>query len=126
MTKKKEHWEDDFGGDWHNLFSGGVMAAIWIVVIIAVVTFGTLAITRWAAPEAEAIRRDTYEESKSYLDGTVRDLDNLYLEYQRADSGPDRAAIADIALHRAADFPEDRLPDRLAIWLETLREGGAP
>jgi hypothetical protein len=124
MAKKKERWDDDFVGDWHRFFTGGITLTIWIVVVLAVLTFGTLAITRWAAPEAEAIRRDTHEESKSYIDGTIRDLDNLYVQWLAIPEGDGtRDALATMALHRAADFPEDRLPDRLADWLDELRKG---
>ena len=121
-----KRWDKDFQGSWHNLFSGGVMSALWILVVVGVLIIGGLAIRRYVAPEVEAIRRDTYEESKSYLDGTVRDLDNLRLQWYAADNDVHRGAIASTALHRAVDFPEDRLPDRIAEWLETLKEEPEP
>jgi len=34
-----------------------------------------------------------------------------------------KSKLAETALHRAADFPEDRLPDRLKEWLAELRDG---
>ena len=118
-----KRWDKDFQGSWHEFFSGGVMMTLLVLVVVGIMAVGGLAILRYVAPEEERIRRDTYEESKSYLDGTVRDLDNLRLQWHAATNDVHRDAIASTALHRAADFPEDRLPDRIADWLGTIKEG---
>jgi len=107
---------------WGDAWSHGPRGAIFVLAIIAIFVFGGLGIYKYFAPAKEEIRREVYEETKSYQDGTIRDLDNLRLEWLKAE-GTNKTAIADIALHRSVDFPEDRLPVDLRNWLAELREG---
>lgn len=62
-------------------------------------------------PKFENVRRNTYEQSRAYREGTVRDLQNLAMEYTRGNE-EQKAAIRITALHRFADVPDDILtPD---------------
>lgn len=98
----------------------GPQLAVLTIAMIALLAFGVFQVRSWLLPAEEALRRDVYEESKSYRDGTVRDLDNLMLQWAEAE-GVARGAIGEIALHRSADFPDDALPERLREWLGGLR-----
>ena len=115
--ERREHDEDwvsphDYDQMWTH---GPKMIVFWLTMVVLLI-FGGFQVKRILLPAEEALRRDVYEESKSYRDGTIRDLDNLRLQWLAAE-GVHQSAIADIARHRAADFPRDDLPERLRDWL---------
>ena len=62
------------------------------------------------APRVEDVRRTTFEHSRTFQEGTIRDLDNLRMEYLRAGSDAQRQAIVDTVRHRLADIDLDALP----------------
>lgn len=114
----------------HNAPSAGDYRTVWthgprIVFIVCffgfLFTFGGFQIRKYFATREEALRRDVVEESKSYRDGTIRDLDNLRLQWLAAEPGVHRDAIAATARHRSADFPDKDLPERLRDWLKEVR-----
>jgi hypothetical protein len=80
---------------------------------------------RYFAPKREAVRRQVFEQTKSYTQGMIQELQNMQFEYAKAN--PDQQkALASIILHRAADFDESRLPPDLATFIRQLKteQGG--
>jgi hypothetical protein len=99
----------------------------WVVLMLVVLCGVTWAVQgndfflyRAFAPKYEAVRRQTFEQTKSYNQGMIQELQNMEFAYVKADSAH-KAALADIILHRAADFPEDKMPSDLRSFLSTLR-----
>lgn len=115
--KSDKEWVSghDWGQAWAHLPHGVILG----VVLLALLTAGIFGIRKVLLPAEEQLRRDVYEESKSYRDGTIRDLDNLRLEWLRA-SEVHKKAIAETARHRAADFPRADLPERIREWLSEI------
>ena len=73
------------------------------------------------APKYEDVRRDTFEHSKAYRDGMVKDLQSMQFDYVRA-SAAEKRGLAGLILQRAAGFPEDGLPGDLRAFLDDLRQ----
>lgn len=72
------------------------------------------------APKYEAVRRTTFEESKAYNQGMAQELQNMQFQYVQADADG-KAALADVILHRAADYDLSRLPPDQRSFIEQLR-----
>lgn len=72
------------------------------------------------APKYEAVRRETFEESKAYRQGMVQELQNMRFQYVQADEGH-KDALASIILHRTADFDVAQLPVDLRQFVVQLR-----
>lgn len=72
------------------------------------------------APRQEAIRRETFEQSKAYQQGMIQELQNMQFEYVKADTAG-KKAMRSIILHRAADFNADVLPPDLRSFIDGLR-----
>jgi uncharacterized phage-associated protein len=72
------------------------------------------------APKYEGVRRQVFEQSKSYNQGYIQELQNMQFEYVKADPAH-QAALASIILHRAADYPDDKLPTDLRAFIAGLR-----
>lgn len=75
---------------------------------------------KFFAPKREAIRREVFEQTKSYKQGMIQELENMQFEFVQADTSA-RSALADIILHRAADFPHDSLPVSLKQFIDSLK-----
>jgi hypothetical protein len=76
------------------------------------------------APAQENVRRQVFENTKSFNQGMVQELQNMQFEYVKADK-EHKQALASVILHRAADFPEDKMPNDLRVFiLDVKREQG--
>ena len=72
------------------------------------------------APKYEQARRETFEQTKSYTQGSIQELQNMQMEYIKG-TAEQKAAMASIILHRAADFDENRLPPDLRAFIDGLK-----
>ena len=96
---------------------GGVVgfgALIWGVA------YHDLIFTSFFAPKYENVRRNTFEQSKSFRTGAVQELQNMQFEYIRSDVAH-KLALKDIIIHRAAEVPEDALPQDLYNFIQGLK-----
>lgn len=100
------------------------MKTIFIWILGAVVFFGSIwALTafqygsyKFWAPKFEDAKREVFENTKSFRDGSARDLDNLRLEYLRAKTPEEKAALKDVMRHRALGVPAAQIsPETRAI-----------
>ena len=75
---------------------------------------------KYFAPKYENARREVFENTKSYNQGTIQELENMQYEYIKANPNH-QDALASIILHRAADFPQDKLPYDLKVFINDLK-----
>jgi hypothetical protein len=92
----------------------GVGALIWGVA------YHDLIFTSFFAPKYENVRRNTFEQSKSFRDGSLQELENMRFEYIKA-SPEHKVALKDIIIHRATEVPEDALPQDLYNFIQGLK-----
>ena len=96
---------------------GGVVgfgALIWGVA------YHDLIFTSFFAPKFENVRRNTFEQSKSFRDGSIQELENMRFEYVKA-SPEHKVALKDIIIQRATEVPEDALPQDLYNFIQGLK-----
>ena len=82
-------------------------------------TYHDLIFTSFFAPKFENIRRNTFEQSKSFRTGAVQELQNMQFEYIKA-SPEHKKALADIIRHRATEVPADAMPSDLQSFISNL------
>lgn len=101
-------------------FVGGLVLCVALIVGAA---FGIpalrLQVMRLYGTELESVKTDIYRENKSYVEGTVRDLRELQVDYVKANESQ-REALASLILHRANELDWDRLPSDVREFLEGL------
>ena len=78
-----------------------------------------LLFTAFFAPKYENVRRNTFEQSKSFRTGAIQELQNMQFEYIKA-SPEHKAALADVIRHRAAEVPADAMPSDLQSFISNL------
>ena len=92
----------------------GILAGSWII------QGNEFFLYKFFAPRQEQVRREVFEQTKSYRQGMVQELQNMQFEYIKADS-EHKAAMKSLILHRAADFPVNDMPSDLADFIQSLK-----
>ena len=74
------------------------------------------------APKYEEVRRQTFEQTKSYSQGMIQELQNMQFDYVKANP-EHQSMLASIILRRAADFDlrQPQVPTELRQFVEQLR-----
>ena len=100
-----------------------VLVLLCVIALIAVpwVIMGNdLALRSFFAPKQEAVRRETFEQSKAYQEGMAQEVRAMQMDYISA--GPEhKDALASVILHRTADC-EDQLPSDLRSFVDSLKK----
>ena len=103
----------------------GLMYAIGAIVIIFILMFVSNSLDlisyKFFAPKREAVRREVFEETKSYNQGKVQDLVRYRLEYLQAESSEDKEAIASTIRMMFADYDENTLEPVLRDFLKEIK-----
>lgn len=92
----------------------GIVALIWIA------QGNDFFLVKVFAPKYEQARRQTFEESKAYNQGTVQELQRMQFEYVKA-TPEQRDALASVILHQSADYPEESMPPDLREFIHRLK-----
>lgn len=103
-----------------------ILGVVGLLAIGWVVQGNSFFMYQMFAPKYEQVRRNTFEQSKAYNQGMVQELQNMQFEYLRANDDQ-KAALASIILHRAADYPPDELmmhDPNLYAFIQSLRQQG--
>jgi hypothetical protein len=87
--------------------------------IILLTTFG-YGLSYFFAPKYAAIDNKVFHESAQYNDGMVRDLENLRMQYIKADD-VEKAALKETILHRMSVYPTHKLSPELQSFYESLK-----
>ena len=95
----------------------GILALSWIV------TGNQFFLYKVFAPATEAVRRETFEQSKARRQGLEQELQNMQFQYEQA-SPEHRVALRSIILRRTADVDWE-LPSHLSTFINQLSVPGA-
>lgn len=104
---------------WEELDST-VKAVVIVMIALFVATGMYLAYYKtFAVPFSDA-QRNAYEHSRSYVEGSVRDLNNLCLELDKADAGH-KSILEDTIRNRYVRLDEADVPTYLQSCLRNAR-----
>lgn len=76
---------------------------------------------KYWAPKQEKVRREVFENTPSFVQGSIQDLQDLQRDYVKADA-EHKKALASMIIHRSANVPEDRLPVDLRSFIWQLKK----
>lgn len=101
-----------------------LIVSIPVLIIVFVgaaffVPFIRLQVLRTFGVKFESTQTDIYRENKSYVEGTVRDLREMRVEYEKASDGH-KSALKSLILQRANELDWERLPNDLQVFLNEL------
>ena len=100
-----------------------IFVAIFIGATALVWGFGifTLEYKRFFAPKKEEIRREVFENTRSFNEAKLQELVKYRLEYMRSDSEQDKAAIAATVRITFAAYDASKLPQELKSFLNDVQ-----
>lgn len=98
-----------------------VVACVLVLALVFGIPFLGLQVMRMFGTQIESAKTDIYRENKSYVEGTVRDLRELQVDYVKADDSQ-KEALAGLILHRAGELDWERLPNDVRRFLNELKE----
>jgi hypothetical protein len=96
---------------------GVVLGLSWLFSVNDLAMFG------FFAPKYEAVRRNTFEQSRAFNEGMQQELQQMRLDYIGGNDNQ-KAALKSTILHRVANYNLNMLSDSsLASFIEQLRSG---
>lgn len=100
---------------------GFLGSLIIVAAIIAAVMFGGFYAYQYFAPKYEGVRRDVFEQSKTFHDGTVRTIRDYEYRWRTTTDPIAKAGIKAAVFHELNSFSEDKLPSDLRKFVDELR-----
>jgi hypothetical protein len=109
-----------------------VAKAVGVVLLVLVVAcgLGWLAqgnqffMYKFFAPREEQVRRETFENTRSFNEGMAQELQQIHMDYAKAKAKKDQAGmdlLAETALQRTAGYEISRLPSSTQQFINDLR-----
>jgi len=105
---------------WEEL-DGTIKGIVLFMIALFVATGMYLAYYKAFAVPFNDAQRDAYEHSRSYVEGSIRDLNNLCLEVSKADEGH-RQLLQDTIRNRYMKLDIKDIPDYLQPCLTAARK----
>jgi len=101
---------------------GGVVVGLFVILLVGVgIKFFALGWEKFWAPKEQSIKRQVFEETKSYVHGKIQDLSRYYEQYQKGDS-KEKEAIKSVIRMQFSDFDATKINNyKLRRFLETVR-----
>ena len=100
---------------------GGFLAFLLVMLALTWVFQGNdFFMYQYFAPRQAAVQRKVFEETKSYNQGMIQELQNMQFQYVQA-KPEQQAILAGIILHRTADYDLANLPPDLRSFVLSLR-----
>ena len=97
----------------------GLIAACALAFGLGMADLGWL---KFFGPRKENIRREVFEQTKSYVHGKTQDLAKYYEEYQKAQTVEDKEAISNLIKISFSDFDANTINTvQLRSFLVSIR-----
>lgn len=109
--------------EWFKIIGIGLAVLLALLVLGFGLRGASLFTYKFWAPQEENVRREVFENTKSFNQGTIQELAQAYNEFNDPKaSEAQKAALKAMALHQTADFDIDKMPPYLAAWVGQLRQ----
>ena len=100
----------------------GLATFVGIVAVMFLLNLAGIEWFKFFGTRQEDARRRVFEETKSYNQGAIQDLANLYTEYTMSNDMEDRSALVEVVKMKYADLNADNIDnDVLRNWLINTR-----
>lgn len=102
--------------------AGSLVAIVLMIALGWIVEGNEFFMHKFFAPKTAAVQREVFEETKSYNQGMVQELQNMQFEYLKS-TPTQKEAMKSVILHRAADYPIAKMPVDLRNFISELKNG---
>lgn len=100
----------------------GILGVIILILALSWIAAGNdFFLYKFFAPKTEQVRREVFEQTKSYNQGMVQQIRGYMAQYATADSSQ-KDALASVIIHETADYDESKLPSDCEDFIIKLRK----
>ena len=102
---------------------GTILTILGIVLFIGIILALDYSSVLWEGfigPKRENVRREVFENTRSYNEAKLQDLAKYKNQYELA-TEEDKIVIAETIKHMFANYDATKLPHKLKIFLEEIR-----
>ena len=82
----------------------GVLVLIGFLGLGWVLMGNSFFLYKFFAPRQAAVERQVFENTRSFTQGMIQELENMHFEYEKATNPEVKASLRSIILHRVAGF----------------------
>jgi hypothetical protein len=100
-----------------------ILCFVGFLLLIAGLDYSGLMWQSFIGPKRQNIRRQIFEQTKSYNEGKTQDLIRYRMEYLQAKTSEEKEVIASTIRHMLADYDEYKLPVELRQFLTKIKYG---
>lgn len=100
-----------------------IVSVIAFIAVVLALDYGGVMWQSVIAPKREEVRRDIFENTKSYREGKRQELVRYRLQYIKAETEAERNAIASTVRMSWADVSTDGLEPELKSFLQSCMTG---
>lgn len=104
---------------------GWALLALMIVLGLGWIAEGNdFFMYKFFAPRQEAVRRQVFEQTRSFNAGMIQELENMQFQYSQQKDAATKAALRSIILHRASGYnlEDPDVPNSLREFISRLKE----
>jgi hypothetical protein len=98
----------------------GILLFVTIIGLTWVVQGNEFFLYQYFAPKQAAVQRQVFENTKSYNQGMIQELQNMAFDYAKAPA-EQKPLLAGMILRRSADYDVEKLPVDLRNFISDLR-----
>jgi|ETNvirnome_2_300_1030623.scaffolds.fasta_scaffold00183_19 hypothetical protein len=102
-------------------FKIGSYGMLWIVIGVLFIGGLSLGALKLFGPAEVAIKRQIFEESKSYKHGKIEHFQRLKLKYDLTENESHKNAIRQIILTESATVDTSEFPHGLQAWIRSIQ-----
>jgi len=113
-----------------NFFTSLALVAFFFLCAAGVIGLGvggrylTMKINAWLSPQEQNVKREVFEQTKSYNEGMEQQLIKYRLEHSKAADPTEKAAIESAVRHAYGDYDESKLAPELMGFVKQCKYGG--
>ena len=104
-----------------------IFVILLLIIVIIALGFGfgllDLEFFKFFAPKYQNVKREVFLNTRSYNEAAMQDLTKYRLEYIKANTMEEKAAIVSLIRHRFAEYDSSKLPQELRKFLDEIRYG---
>ena len=98
----------------------GILIIPTLILVLWIVRSHNIIYNAVFEPAEEAVRRKTFEQNKSYIDGMAQELRSMQLDHIKAND-EQKKAIERIVLHRTAALDLNTMPQDVQSFVLSIR-----
>ena len=102
-------------------FGISVLVLLALLVLPWIIQGDDYFLYKYFGPKREEVRRQVFEETRSFRQGLIQELTQMQFAYEHA-TADEQPRLRQVILRRVRDLPdEDILPNDLKLFVEHLR-----